>query len=122
MIMTRMRIPVSTTFLILTSFAASSGAISQVLLKSLFGYVIAIIAGFIVFIFVSGGIYRYRKTSVHPRWLIAQWITSGILWSTWVMQDAANVAIYLPRSMGVFQFIFAALLVFSAIGYIFWKR
>ena len=38
-------------------------------------------------------------------WTIAQWITSGTLWSVWLMQDAANIAVYLPRSLNIAEFI-----------------
>ena len=37
-------------------------------------------------------------------WTIAQWITSGTLWSVWLMQDAANIAVYLPRSLSFGEF------------------
>ena len=40
-----------------------------------------------------------------PWWTIAQWMTSGTLWSVWLMQDAANIAVYLPRSMNTGEFI-----------------
>jgi phosphate/sulfate permease len=36
-------------------------------------------------------------------WYPLQWFTSGLLWSVWVMQDAANVAVYLPRRLDAFQ-------------------
>ena len=38
-------------------------------------------------------------------WTIAQWCTSGTLWSVWLMQDAANIAVYLPRSLSLGEFI-----------------
>ena len=49
-------------------------------------------------------------------WTIAQWITSGTLWSVWLMQDAANIAVYLPRSMAFSEFLGFALVVFFGLG------
>jgi hypothetical protein len=36
---------------------------------------------------------------------LMQWITSGTLWAVWVMQDAANIAVFLPRSLSIGQFL-----------------
>lgn len=30
-------------------------------------------------------------------WMIAQWISTGFLWSQWIIQDMANIFVYLPR-------------------------
>ena len=40
----------------------------------------------------------------HPLWTVAQWGSAGFLWSVWLMQDAANIAVYLPRSLSGFEF------------------
>jgi phosphate/sulfate permease len=44
------------------------------------------------------------KGKADNKWLVLQWITSGILWSLWIMQDAANIAVYLPRSLSIIEF------------------
>ena len=41
LILTRLRMPVSTTFILLTSFAATPSAVGQVLAKSMTGYILA---------------------------------------------------------------------------------
>ena len=51
-----------------------------------------------------------------------QWITSGSLWAVWVMQDAANVAIYLPRSLSLCQFLVFALFIFFGLGILFFLK
>lgn len=38
------------------------------------------------------------------------------------MQDAANIAIYLPRSLSVLEFLAFAGLIFGGLGVLFWKR
>lgn len=116
LILTRLRMPVSTTFILLTSFAAAPAAIGKVLAKSMSGYVLAFLIGFVVFILISKLTKRLFVGKAKFGWSIAQWITSGTLWSVWLMQDAANIAVYLPRSMSIFQFIGFAMIVFIGLG------
>ena len=112
LILTRLRMPVSTTFILLTSFAAAPAAVGKVLAKSMSGYVLAFILGFFVFIIISQWAKKRFVGEAKFGWTIAQWITSGTLWSVWLMQDAANIAVYLPRSLSFFEFAgFAGVLV-----------
>ena len=108
--------PVSTTFILLTSFAAAPAAIGKVLAKSMSGYILAFFLGFIVFITIAKLAKKYFVGEAKFGWTIAQWITSGTLWSVWLMQDAANIAVYLPRSMAFSEFLGFALVVFFGLG------
>lgn len=123
LILTRMRMPVSTTFLLLSCFATSASSITGVLGKSLSGYGLAFAAGLIVWLLVTKTLEKKFSDS-EPRkfWLPLQWITSGSLWAVWVMQDAANVAVYLPRSMSLPQFLGFALFIFFGLGILFYLR
>ena len=105
LILTRLRMPVSTTFILLTSFAASTGAVGKVLAKSMSGYILAFGLGLIFFLIVAKASNKYFTGKAKPGWTIAQWITSGSLWAVWLTQDAANIAVYLPRSLDSSQFI-----------------
>lgn len=105
LILTRLRMPVSTTFILLTSFAASTNAVGKVLAKSMSGYVLAFLLGLIFFTLVARVSKKYFIGKAEPWWTAAQWLTSGSLWAVWLSQDAANIAVYLPRSLGGFQFI-----------------
>ncbi|MDG1849686.1 MAG: hypothetical protein P8I82_04275 [Flavobacteriales bacterium] len=116
LILTRLRMPVSTTFILLTSFAAAPAAIGKVLAKSMSGYILAFFLGFVVFIIISKLAKKYFVGEAKFGWTIAQWITSGTLWSVWLMQDAANIAVYLPRSMDFSEFMGFALVVFVGLG------
>ena len=49
-------------------------------------------------------------------WTIAQWITTGTLWSVWLQQDAANIAVYLPRKLAGIEFLGFVLIVFIGLG------
>jgi hypothetical protein len=105
LILTRLRMPVSTTFILLTSFAASPAAVGGVLAKSMSGYILSFLMGLIFFLIVAKASKKYFTGKAKFGWTIAQWITSGTLWSVWLMQDAANIAVYLPRSLNTGEFI-----------------
>ena len=104
LILTRLKMPVSTTFILLTSFAASPAAVGKVLGKSLSGYVLAFFLGLIVFSLIAKLAKKHFTGEAKFGWTIAQWITTGTLWSVWLMQDAANIAVYLPRSLSFGEF------------------
>ena len=105
LILTRLRMPVSTTFILLTSFAATPAAVGGVLAKSMSGYILSFLMGLFFFMIVARASKKYFTGEAKFGWTIAQWITSGTLWSVWLMQDAANIAVYLPRSLNTGQFL-----------------
>ena len=39
------------------------------------------------------------KESHKGYWRVAQWITTGFLWWTWLSHDMANIAVFLPRQI-----------------------
>ena len=104
LILTRLRMPVSTTFILLTSFAASPAAVGKVLGKSMSGYILAFFIGLIVFAAIAKLAKKHFTGKAHFGWTIAQWLTTGTLWSVWLMQDAANIAVFLPRSLSFGQY------------------
>ena len=105
LILTRLRMPVSTTFILLTSFAATEAAVGKVLAKSFSGYILAFFIGLIAFLLLAKVTKKYFVGKAKAWWTIAQWAVSGTLWSVWLMQDAANIAVYLPRSLDVWSFL-----------------
>ncbi len=123
LILTRMRMPVSTTFLLLSVFATKTSAIMGVLSKSMFGYFLAFISAFIIWILISKFVNKYFKNKEAGfGWTIAQWITSGALWSIWIMQDAANIAIFLPRELSVWEVIAFVGYIFIGLGLLFYLK
>ena len=104
LILTRLRMPVSTTFILLTSFAANPAAVGKVLAKSMSGYVLAFFLGLVVFGTIAKLAQKYFTGEAKFGWTIAQWLTTGTLWSVWLMQDAANIAVYLPRDLSFAEF------------------
>jgi len=107
MVLTRVGIPVSTTFLILTFFSPKSlGGMVQ---KSVMGYIIAFVIAALIYTFITritekkfisipldgdakNGIWSNRKF-----WVVAQWLSTGFLWSQWLTQDLANIYVYLGK-------------------------
>lgn len=122
LILTRMRMPVSTTFLILSCFAADSGAIASVLNKSLSAYILAFVVSIVIFLSIHSLTTKYFTGKAHRIWMPIQWLTSGSLWAVWIMQDAANIAVYLPRSLSLYEFIGFATFIFFGLGLLFYLR
>jgi len=123
LILTRLKMPVSTTFLLLSVFSADTSGITSVIIKSWSGYILAFIVSFLVWYLSYNTIRKYFKSRKHSQyWMVVQWIVSGTLWATWVMQDGANIAVFLPRSQTVGQFSIFALTIFFGLGLLFYLR
>lgn len=106
LIITAFGIPVSTTFMILTIFASLAG-VQSMLVKSLQAYAFAFVAALLLWALLAPTIERhFLKTpdrAQKPIWIMLQWITTGYLWSVWLIQDFANIYIYLPRQLDYVQ-------------------
>lgn len=123
LILTRLRMPVSTTFLLLSVFSADTSGITSVVWKSVSGYMLAFVISFLVWYFGFNTIRKYfKKRKFHFGWTIAQWVVSGTLWSVWLMQDGANIAVFLPRQLELWQFIIFAGTIFLGLGVLFYLR
>ncbi len=100
LLLTRRGIPVSTTFLTLTIFAPK--ALPSMLIKSLSGYATAFVAAILIYRLVTRGLEsRFNRTEgpTSPWWIVAQWCSTGFLWSQWLIQDLANIYVFLPREL-----------------------
>lgn len=122
LIMTRMRIPVSTTFLLLNVFTYETGTILGVMQKSFIGYLLAFVMGIVVWFVVERFFKNYLHGKPAPYWMPIQWLTSGILWAVWIMQDAANIAVFLPRQLNLWEFFGFAGFVFLGLGLLFYMK
>ena len=119
LVLTRLKMPVSTTFLLLSCFATEASGVGSVLLKSLAGYGLALVSSIIVWLIFSKLFERWFTGEPHKIWRPLQWLSSGFLWSVWIMQDAANIAVYLPRHMELTHFVGFAGVVFLGLGLLF---
>ncbi len=123
LILTRLRMPVSTTFLILSVFSADTSGITSVVFKSWTGYVMAFVLSFLVWYLSYNTIKKYFKSrKFNQSWNVVQWIVSGTLWGVWVMQDGANIAVFLPRQLDFTQFVIFAVTIFAGLGLLFYLR
>lgn len=123
LVLTRLRMPVSTTFLLLSVFSADSGGITSMIYKSLTGYVLAFILSFAIWYGLYNTIKRFFKgRKHHVGWTVVQWIVSGSLWAVWLMQDGANIAVFLPRRLGFNEFIIFTATIFIGLGLLFFLR
>lgn len=122
LVLTRLRMPVSTTFLILSCFSSSTGAVGAVLQKSLWGYGVAFIGALVVWLALTHFFDRRFTGTPGAFWMPLQWLSTGFLWSSWIMQDAANIAVYLPRSLSPIAFAAFAGTVFFGLGILFYIR
>ena len=122
LILTRFRMPVSTSILLLSAFATQASSITSILQKSFFGYFIAFALAIIVWLFTTNLFEKYKNSKPSKLWLPLQWISSGALWSTWIMQDMANVAVVLPRSLTLDQFLVVSSFIFFGLGLLFYLR
>ena len=155
LVITRLGIPVSTSFMVLTIFA-TLGGLGSMIEKSLLGYGLAFVLGFGVYMVISRTLENWFKThepgafvpygliagvgtafflsqyyvfgtieSLQPMyigigcvllleaialslalstnrglyWVVAQWGTTAYLWSIWLVQDFANIFVFLPREL-----------------------
>ncbi|MCB0638125.1 MAG: hypothetical protein KDC54_15960, partial [Lewinella sp.] len=125
LLLTRTGIPVSTSFLILTFFNPKN--LQDMVLKSLMGYALAFIVAIVVYAiitnivekrFIERAITRREKTV----WSVLQWGSTGFLWSMWLIQDFANIFVYLPRSIPGIQLVIALTILLALLAYIFANR
>ena len=126
LILTRLGVPVSTTFLVLTVFAVTGGKegnLGEMLTKSALGYLVAFVTAITLFSFVfkraSEYFHRTRGATIPAYWVIAQWVSTGFLWSQWLAQDLANIFVYLPRQLSVEWLVFGVVTLLVMQGYIF---
>lgn len=129
LIITRLGLPVSTTFLILTFFSASS--LPGMLNKSLFGYGVAF--GFAILAYYLLATITEKRFHDRPLgsdrslwtnktfWTVAQWGSTGFLWWQWLQQDLANIYIYLGggKDLSLATFIFSIVVLLALLAFIF---
>ncbi|MCA8905491.1 MAG: hypothetical protein KDA43_11860, partial [Hyphomonas sp.] len=77
----------------------------SMLVKSALGYVVAFGVGVVVWVVISHTferwVFRTREDLPWPYWVFFQWVTTSFLWSQWLMQDLANIFVFLPRQVTV---------------------
>lgn len=124
LLLTRFGLPVSTTFLILSVFSTNEVMLS-IVRKSLMGYGLAFTTALFAYGLLTARIERrfLHQPSSHPRrWIALQWVSTGFLWSQWLIQDLANIFVYVPRQQKTYELAGAILLLISLLAILFWQR
>ena len=145
LVITRFGIPVSTTFLILSIFSISNDesingsaidiligifsgetTIGKMLEKSILGYIVAFGAAIVLYLLISKKVEKYfidnKYLKADNKWVVLQWFSTGFLWSQWLIQDLANIFVFLPRELPLSYLIFSLILLIALICYIFYNR
>ena len=121
--LTKLGVPVSTTFLVLSAFA-SGVVFEKMLIESALGYVVSAGAAYVVWLGVSR--WLETKTDIPAGqdrwWRIAQWSTTAWLWFTWLSHDMANIAVFLPRVVPLEMMLIISLVFIVGLCYMFWER
>ncbi len=125
MLLTRTGIPVSTSFLVLTFFRPKG--LYDMTMKSILGYALAFCVAIIVWQLVTKALDRKFIASDITRserrnWTILQWLSTGFLWGQWLIQDFANIYVYLPRSLSAVEIGLSLTILLTMLGIIFYSK
>lgn len=125
MVITRIGIPVSTSFLILTFFSPKN--LGDMVVKSMLGYVVAFSAAIVLYLFITKSLEKKfinnpLEDNRRKWWIAAQWASTGFLWTQWLAQDFANIYVYLPRQLDGASLAISLVILLSLLGYIFYSR
>ena len=124
LILTRFKMPVSTTFLLLAVFS-NSKTIGGMLEKTFVGYFVAFMSALLIWAIVGELMKRkifFVENYNKKAWRIFQWIATSYLWITWLMQDLANVAVFLPRALSFSQVLAMVAFLFLGMGLLLYLR
>lgn len=145
LVITRTGVPVSTTFMILTLFSLQNipndlgemtlslfdadTKLGGMVKKSLFGYLIAFLMAISIYSLISRAVEkRFIENPITPQaqkfWTVAQWLVTGMLWWQWLVQDLANIYIYLRGGdgQGNLSFFVSVVILVGLLGFIFATR
>ena len=95
LVLTRVGIPVSTSFLVLSAFA-SAFVLEKMLVKSIMGYALAAIVAYGAWIVISKFINEKYDIVKHPTaWRVGQWFTTGFYGILGCRMTCINIAVFL---------------------------
>lgn len=125
MLLTRTGIPVSTSFLVLTFFKPKG--LWSMTEKSILGYALAFCVAIIVWQMVTKLLDKKfmdnpLSASQKRTWTILQWSSTGFLWGQWLIQDFANIYVYLPRALSGMEIAISLTVLLTMLGIIFYSR
>ena len=119
-ILTRIGVPVSTSFLVLAAFA-STFVLEKMLMKSMLGYAVAAVAAYALWLGITKILDENKPVKEEHKvyWRVGQWFTTGFLWWTWLSHDMANIAVFLPREIPIDLMIVISAVFIAGLWYMF---
>jgi phosphate/sulfate permease len=127
LIVTRFGFPVSTTFMILSVFS-SGQVIEKMVVKSVLGYAVAFVFAFAVYYVIArkfeskSSLDKTQMKNQKRFWLVAQWFSTGFLWSQWLIQDFANIYVYLPRKLDLWWLVGSLVFILALLALVFQRK
>lgn len=123
LLLTRVGVPVSTSFLVLSAFA-STFVLEKMLMKSIMGYGLAALTAYAIWYLVSRWMDEAKPVKEEHKayWRTAQWVATGLLWWTWLSHDVANIAVFLPRQLPVDLMIMVSAVFVAGLFFMFRER
>lgn len=121
LLLTKTGIPVSTSFLILTFFNPKN--LQKMMVKSVSGYLVAFGTALVLYLLITKILEKkFINSELSERdrniWTGLQWLSTGFLWAQWLIQDFANIYVYLPRDLGAGSMIFSLVVILVLLAYI----
>jgi hypothetical protein len=55
-------------------------------------------------------------------WGVLQWASTGFLWGQWLIQDFANIYVYLPRALTTYEIVVSLIILLSMLAFIFYSK
>ena len=121
--LTRVGVPVSTSFLVSSVFA-STFVLEKMLMKSIMGYGVAALFAYGIWWLISTWFDETKPVNEGNKdyWRIAQWFATGGLWWTWLSHDMANIAVFLPRQVPMDLMILISVVFVAGLFFMFRER
>ncbi|MEZ4986557.1 MAG: hypothetical protein R2795_16230 [Saprospiraceae bacterium] len=96
-------------------------------MKSILGYVLAFALAILVWQLITRLLdKKFITNPITPKektiWTALQWGSTGFLWTQWLIQDFANIYVYLPRQLSGTEIAVSLSMLLIMLGYIFYSR
>jgi len=94
-------------------------------MKSILGYIVAFGVAMILYVVLRKAVAWFLEP-IDPEarrvWVPIQWLSTAFLWSQWLVQDLANIFVFMPRDLSFNWLLLGLLILIGMQGYIFYQR
>ena len=98
------------------------------IIKSVYGYGLSFVSAFLLYLLIAQrfeskkSIDKVDNSKQKRFWIIAQWFSTAFLWSQWLIQDFANIFVFMPRQLSLIVLVGSLVVILSIMPYIFKNR